>query len=419
MRSRTFSPLLSCLIFTFLSFLLTPTPYALAKGQVTGGQVEYTFGGQVTFQAQVQAESPVKEALVEFRSQGESQTVVEPVEVGPDSTLHIQFPVSDHPLRAFSNVEYQFKVTLEDGSQIASPTYTFYYEDNRYTWQLDQRGPFRVHWYDGDEGFAQSVLDVAEQGLQHIHSLLALPDPQPVNIYTYASSQEMQATLRLSGQSWIAGHADPDLRVMVVSLPSGPEQTMLMKERIPHELMHILLFQAIGDGYNRLPAWLNEGLASIAELVPNPDYRIMLDSAVEKDSLIPFASLCQSFPVDSSGAALSYAEAESFTYYLYRQYGSTGLQSLMDNYSNGLACERGFEAALGSPMAQVQDQWEKNTFDSPSPLASAPGELLPWLVVSLVVFAAPLLVMVARILFHKREPAPPIEKVPLPGIGRG
>lgn len=410
MRLKPSSFLQFCLVIDLFAFLLIPPPLAQAKGQITGGQVEYTFGGQISFHAQVQAESPVKEALVEFRPQGEPQTVVQPAQVDPNGEISLQYEISSHPLRAFSTVEYWFKVTLEDGEQITSPTYSFYYEDNRYTWQVVQRGPFQVHWYDGDEAFAQGVLDVAEEGLKHIHSLLQLPDPKPINIYAYASSQEMQATLRLSGQSWIAGHADPDLRVMVVSLPSGPEQRVLMEERIPHEMMHIMLYQSIGEGYNRLPAWLNEGLASIAELVPNPDYRILLDSAVQKGTLIPFASLCQNFPVDNSGAALSYAQAASFTYYLYQQYGATVLQSLMSNYANGLACERGFEAATGSTLALAQEQWQKSSLGSPAPVQASPGDLLPWLAVSLAVFAVPLVMIFAGLL-HRKGSATKPEKI--------
>ena len=94
----------------------------------------------------------------------------------------------------------------------------------------------------------------------------------------------------------MAGHADPDLGVMVVSVPDGPTQRIEMERQIPHELMHVLLYQLIGNKY-QLPTWFNEGLATISELYPDPDYYTYLMRAKANDSLIPLTNLCASFPL--------------------------------------------------------------------------------------------------------------------------
>jgi len=52
---------------------------------------------------------------------------------------------------------------------------------------------------------------------------------------------------------------------MVVIEP-GPNQSIVMEQRIPHELMHVMLYRSIGAGYNNLPAWLREGTATLAEV---------------------------------------------------------------------------------------------------------------------------------------------------------
>jgi len=214
-------------------------------------------------------------------------------------------------------------------------------------------GSFQVYWYEGELEFGQQVLDTAQEGLIQIQNLLPLPVPDPLKIYVYPDAREMQATLDTASAGWVAGHADPELGVIVVALPGGPDQFLLMEQRIPHELMHIALYQATDMGYANLPAWLSEGLAAQVELYPNPDYRVFLSNAIENDSLIPMSNLCQSFPREASNAMVAYAQSESFTRYLYNAYGTPGLDALVTNYANGLDCDHGAKAALGRDLFQL------------------------------------------------------------------
>ena len=230
----------------------------------------------------------VVDVQVFLRGSGDTETYSGPAII-QDGEVVFLHDLTSQPLRAFSDVEYWFRISPENGEPFQSDTYTFYYEDNRFSWQTLSSGPFSVHWYEGTTEFAQSVLNAAEAGLERAKTLLKLPLVQAVDIYVYASGMEMQSTLRLGGLRWIAGHADPDLGVAVVSLPTGPYQRSEIERQIPHEVMHLLLYQLTGASYYSLPIWLKEGLASANETRPNPDYYVILSSAVEKDTLIPMA----------------------------------------------------------------------------------------------------------------------------------
>jgi hypothetical protein len=366
---------------------------AAADIQVVDPTVAYNFGGQVSFNAHLISDAPVREVLVSFRSQGSTETVVRPAQVSSDGEVSYTYEPAQDRLRAFSRIEYWFQVTSEDGQIFTSPTSAFFYEDNRFDWQTLESGPFRLHWYEGDLAFAQGVLDVAQDGLKQGQGYMDLPSPkEALNIYVYASASELRATLLLSGVSWVAGHADPDLGVIVVSLPPGPEQRLEAERQIPHELMHILLYQLLGDRYENLPAWLNEGLASINELYMNPDYQILLDSANRNESLLPLATLCQGFPNDASGALLSYAEASHFTRYLYRQFGSSGLESLVVKYADGLDCERGAEAALGLPLSQLESRWLSEAYGNAAEQRSY-GEVFAWISALSIALISPFLLL--------------------------
>jgi hypothetical protein len=298
-----------------------------------------------------------------------------------------------------------------DGESYTSEVFTFYYEDNRYEWHTLKDALFTVHWYEGEVSFAQTVLDNAQAGLVRARSLLPFPEIQPMNIYVYASGLEMQSTLRLGGLRWIAGHADPDLGVMVVSLPAGPDQHRETERQIPHELMHLLLYQYVGQTYYDLPTWLKEGLASANELHPNPDYYTILTSAIEKGTMIPLSSFCQSFPQDSS-IYLAYAEADSFTRYLYQVYGSAGLDTLLRSYVQGSGCINAPAIALGVSLDQLEKDWRRETFGE-NALLSALANLLPWAILLVVVLAVPLFLTLASLRSRKREPVPSGQNRPL------
>jgi hypothetical protein len=363
--------------------------------------VDYLFGQSVTFEAVLRSDVPVESALIFFQAQGDSTTQVEETQVSAldeRDTYKLEYvhPISTYTLRAFANIEYRYEVTLEDGSLYKSPSYSFFYSDNRFKWRTLEEAPFIVHWYEGDVAFAQSVLDTAQEGLTRLQGMLPLPVPPTVDIYIYPDSRTLQSVLLPSAKNWVAGHADPDLGMILASLPQGPEQRLLTEQRIPHELMHIVLYQATDLGYENIPTWLNEGLASLVELYPSADYRVLLESAMEKDSLLPVSSLCFTFPRDASSALLSYAQSASFVAYIHQSYGTDGLQELISAYANGLDCEQGARKALGIGLQQLERNWRRDALAQNVALTSLQN-LLPWLLILGAVLAAPISLIVVRL----------------------
>lgn len=352
-------------------------------------RLRHEFGEELIFEARFEIEPAIEQGSVYMRVEGELDTRVAAVEFTPPDRLTLRYTFEDRPIRAFSEIEYWFELTLVDGSTYTSKHYSHYYEDNRFEWQERTQAEFRVHWYEGNEAYGQSLLDVAIIGREKVRTILPLETPEKIDIYAYASGVDMRTALQLAGLNWVGAHTDPDLNVMVLSLPPGPEQRFEMERQIPHELMHIMLYNRLEGAYTRLPIWLNEGLASIAELYPNPDYLVVLENATEKETLLPLETLCTQFPRDASGAYLAYAEAESFTRYLYNQYGSSELENLVSIYEDGIECQRGFEIAFGTTLRQLERNWQREALDS-DPLVQAAINLSPWITISLVVIVVPL-----------------------------
>jgi hypothetical protein len=355
----------------------------------------------VVFTGLINSDMPVKEVLISFRTRNETDTIVDQVEVSPAGELLYIYSVESRPLRAFTTVDYWFNVTLEDGTEFSSSAFSFEYEDNRFNWQHLVDAPFDVYWFEGDLSFAQAILDVAREGLIRVQGILPLQAPTNISIYVYKNADQIP---QMAGKDWVAGHAYPDLGLIVVSIPDGPERRLEMERQVPHELMHVLLYQTTGQGYENLPTWLNEGLATMAQLYPTPEYQVLLENAIKNNSLIPISTLCQGFPSHASSAYLSYAEATYFTRYIYRQYGSSGLASLVGNYANGLDCERGLEVALGVSLSRLEDQWLKDSLGTTAAYVLDPkDQSFPWFFLLIVVLAIPLLTTAARLLVNPRK----------------
>jgi hypothetical protein len=246
----------------------------------------------------------------------------------------------------------------------------------------------RLYWYAGDVSFGQAALNAAQSGYQAIQNLIPVTSGDPIDIYVYASSSDVQDTLNLGGSAWVGGHANPDLGVVLVSIAPGESQSMEMQRQIPHELAHVLLYRLTGSAYANLPTWLTEGLASQVEGYPNADYTQVLTASTRNKTLLPITDLCGPFPVDASSAILAYAESDSFVSYIHKTYGTTDLHALIQAYTNGLSCDQGVDHALGLPLSQLDLQWRQSDLGE-KVAGLAFQNLLPYLVFLVLMLLIP------------------------------
>lgn len=352
--------------FLLAHLLLPPAPGAFAQAEgvtITDLGVEPEFGKQIIFQVQVQPVSKVQEITIFITPEGQS-TVWQKMDLQlADARGKISQPVDVRQLQLypFSKVHYRYEVLLTDGSKIGGEPETFEYDDNRFTWQSLESGIFEIHWYGDDTALGQMIANVAAEGLESAQELLDITPPAPLRIYAYTSSRDLQSALQLTNQPWIAGHTTPELGMVLISVPSGVEKKLELERQIPHEIMHILQYQITGENYARQPLWLVEGMASLVEAYPNPEYRTVLQSAASSNNMIPIRSLCAAFPRETGGAFQAYAQSESFVRFLFTRYGASGLRDLMEQYQDGLGCEEGFAASFDIPLSQAEYRWQQET----------------------------------------------------------
>lgn len=347
------------------------------------------FGEGVTFTGRLKSPLLMQKASIFIHDSTQGITHSQPVTFDANGVLEYRFDTRQNALRPFTTLLWRYELTLADGSVVQSATGSVRYDDNRFDWQTLEAESLRVHWYNADDSFGLAALNAAQAGLQNIRGFIPPDLAQPIDIFLYASESDLRGAFP-GAEAWAAGHADSTAGVVTVTIEAGVDQGILMEQRIPHELMHVMLSRHIGTGYQNIPAWLREGMSVLAEVYPNPEYDRVLADAAAREALIPMRDLCASFSPQVDSAFLSYAQSRSFVAYLRGQYGADGLLTLARAYAGGVDCERGPERAFGVSLAKLERDWRVNALGQSS-FASTLGTFAPYLVLLCLVVLFPLL----------------------------
>jgi hypothetical protein len=374
-----------------------------AGGEITLENPEalVNFGETITFRAKIKTAQPVKQISLIFRGINQGAPYVEPVQLAEDGSVNFTYDASLNVFPPFSEITFWFQATLADDQTYSSEMVTFPYNDTRFPWKTMSSVNVTVYWYAGDDAFGAQALNMAGAGILKMREFMPVSLSDPIRIYIYSNAEDLQNTLMLGGKDWIGGHAIPEIGVALVAIPPEADNSEFAT-KIPHELTHLMLYRALGSKYRLQPPWLLEGIAAMVEQYPNPEYKRALAIASGKDALIPFENLCKSFPPDSGGAYLAYAQSQSFVTYVYESYGASGLTRLTDAYGDGLSCELGATRALGIPVSQLDVRWRENVLGQ-NVTGVAIRNLSPFMLIMALVLVVPLWGMIDLLRQRKKR----------------
>jgi hypothetical protein len=353
-------------IFFILAFTTTLVVEAQTSEISLPTEINYQFGSQLLFSGLLQGASPISRAVIFLRPVGGEDTLVlqaSIIEEPGSQILQVTLDLQPSPIQPFQILTFWWQVDFADGTSATSQAEEFRYEDNRFMWQERSDGRISIHWVDGSMNFSDDLLQLTHRSLDAIRQSLGLMPPGNLAIYIYPSVGDLQSGLQIGGASWIGAHTIPELGAILLAGSDTPEALIMLERDLPHELTHLLLYEKMGDSYHNLPAWLNEGLASLQEFQPNPAYRFELEQAVATDALLSMESLCSMFPIAESDALLAY--------------GMGGILQLFDAYREGTTCTGGVQRVYQRPLSQLESEWKALHLQSPS-LWRRLEPILPW-----------------------------------------
>ncbi len=356
---------------------------------------EYEFGKTMTFEVSARSSgADIIGATVFVRAPDIARTFVGEARLAPglEITATYTLNLNQRPLPPFAPVEYWWEVRDSAGGSLTTEPQSFTYADNRFNWQVISNGIVTIHWHQGDRAFGQQALDVAATAFVEANRDLQAQLQAPLDFYIYADTQAAQAALAPVGRIWADGYADPALGLAVVAVADDVDAGVNLERELPHELTHLLVYRVTGDRYTQVPTWLNEGLAVMNQVQPDPGFPAALDAARQAGTLLSLSSLCGPLPADPAQAQLFYAESESVVRYIRETYGSSSLTSLLAAYADGLGCAAGVKRALGLSLDELERDWLAETFHI-GPINPRPGESapVPWAIFAALVLLSPIM----------------------------
>jgi hypothetical protein len=259
-----------------------------------------------------------------------------------------------------AEVMYWWMIEDADGNRFETSPEIAHFDDDRYIWRTltgtaPQGGELSLFWYEGDDSFAQELMDTCKEGLARLTQDIGTYPERPIKIYIYASTSDLKGAM-IFPQEWTGGVAFTAFSTIAIGI--SPAQLDWGKRALVHELTHLVVHQATFSPYGQLPLWLDEGLAMYNEGELEPVFCSYLQEAILEDKLISVRSLCSPFSAYAEKALLSYAQSYSLVEYLLDNYGQDKMLELLTILKQGSTYDEALIEIYGFDIDGLDALWQ-------------------------------------------------------------
>ena len=197
-------------------------------------------------------------------------------------------------------------------------------------WQIEGKmeknfgGNFTVTFEGGGDELGTSTLAALEEAYVEIGSRFQLWPEQKTEVILYGNRDFKSLT---NAPDWSGGLYDGKIRIPIGGLTGMNEN---LRRILYHEYAHVLI-RALAR--NRVPLWLNEGLAQWAagETTAPLEERL-----AQGEKPLPFARFEKSFAaLNTSEVAVAYAQSLSLTKFIIDRFGEAQMIELLQRLGNG------------------------------------------------------------------------------------
>ena len=217
-----------------------------------------------------------------------------------------------------------------------------------------ETGLFVFYYAAEDSRAGDFILRAADRIALGISGSLGFSFKNKVEIFLVRSFEDFKKIHPEAGHipGWAVGAAYPEKDIIVLLLKSGAD----LNKTFSHELNHILLGQAF-RGKERVPRWLDEGLAMIQADEWSLSRLSTMTTAVLKKSLLPMGSIADSFPADLRDAELAYCQSFYFIAFLKGNFGDEAFKNFLKEYSKYKDFQGAIRAAYRIAWDNMEGMW--------------------------------------------------------------
>lgn len=367
------------LIIPFLLALLIIPSRAMAAREdstvVSGNEALIRFPESITFQANLSNDVPIASVTLEYGvNQLTCGTVVAKAfpQFEPANKVDVSWlwdMRQSGSLPPGETVWWQWRIMDVNGLETLTEKKTVTWLDAKHKWKAISEGDLHLHWYSGNEAFAQTLLDSASDGLALLNKDTGLTLDAPVDFYIYANTTDMKDAV-LYEPSWTGGQAYAINDIVILGV--SEQELDWGKDSIVHELTHVLVghltFSCLGD----VPTWLSEGLAVYSEGELDPFSQQQLDTAIKDNTLLTLRSLSGGFSEIRDKATLSYSQSYSVTKYLIEAHGQEKMNSLLLALRDGSTVDAALQTTYGFNVEGLESEWRAAIGAQPMTVAAQP-----------------------------------------------
>jgi len=256
-----------------------------------------------------------------------------------------------------STFDYWFQALLPGGEVVEGPHATFTLSDDRFKWQSLQGKTVTLHWYQGDQAFAQHALDIGDQAIDQAAQLLGVETVRPVDFFIYDAEAPFRDALGPGTRENVGGQANADIRTMFGLIEPTDVNSDWVRILVTHELTHVVFADAVNNPYHYPPRWLNEGLAVYLSQGYVDSDRAAVADAARSGTIIPLDGIAGQFPTTRDRFSLAYAESVSAVDFFINTHGKDTLVRLIQSYAGGVTDDEAFTAATGADFGAFDDAW--------------------------------------------------------------
>jgi hypothetical protein len=163
--------------------------------------------------------------------------------------------------------------------------------------------------------------------------------PAPIQIVLYSADQFSEATQL---DAHIGALFDGKIRAPVTAKNGDQLSESELKRRLTHEYVHVVIRYIVG---NKVPWWINEGLAETLSKDLEDDEIQVLQEAYQKEVAFSLADLTgsQLEVLDSKALHLAYCQAHAAVHSLWTRFGQRRMKQLLDDLAAGVPVENALQ----------------------------------------------------------------------------